>query len=115
MERTPTPVTAKEAKELIDLINEATLNFRGNLNHLHTAIGVLLVGRELGWKPLLLIHDKKTIRRCEEILGVEFRKVLPEVGNNADKSIAWKLAQKVTSFWKAVRGEIKGVRSPEID
>ena len=115
MERKATPISAEESKELIDIINEATLRFEGNLNHLHAAIGILLVGRELGWKPLLLIHDKKTIRRCEQILDVEFRKVLPEIGENADKSIAWKLSQRVSSFWKAVRGEITGVRTPEIE
>ena len=115
MERKATPISAAESKELIDLVNTATLNFHGNLNHLHMAIGILLVGREFGWKPILLIHDKKTIRRCEKILGVSFREVLPEVGKNADKSLAWELSQKVSSYWKAVRGEITGIRTPEIE
>jgi hypothetical protein len=115
MKRKATPITAEESKELIDLINTATLKFRGNLNHLHMAIGILLVGRELGWKPLLLIHDKKTLRRCEDILGVEFRKVLKKEGQNADKSVAWQLSKTVSSFWKAVRGEIKGIRNSKIE
>jgi hypothetical protein len=75
---------------------------------------ILMVGRRIGWKPLLLIHDKKTIRQNEGILDIDIRRDLTEVGERADKSIAWKLVQEVSSFWKAVRGEIKKVRSPEI-
>ena len=108
-------MTEKDSKELMDIISKATVNFRGNVKHLHTAIGILFVGRELGWKPLLLIHDKKTLRRCEDILGVEFKEIFPEVGPNADKSLAWRGVQKVSSYWKAVRGEITGVRTPDMD
>ena len=115
MSREPTPISSEDSKELMDIISNAIVNFRGNLNHLHVAIGILLVGRELGWRPILLTHDKKTIRRCEKILGVQFREVLPEVGKNADKSVAWNCVQKVSSYWKAVRGEITGIRSPNIE
>ena len=100
--------------ELIKIIDDATCKFKGNLNHLESAIGMLMVGRKVGWKPLLLIHDKKTIRRNEEILGIDIRTDLPEVGERADKSLAWELVQGVSSFWKAVRGEITKIRTPEI-
>lgn len=101
--------------ELLKLIDKATKNFRGFFPTLQGAIGALLTGRQLGWKPLLLIHDKKTIKKYEKILGVEFRNVMPEVGPLANKSIAWKASQRVSNFWKAVKGEIPNIRSPEVE
>jgi hypothetical protein len=32
----------------------------------------------------------------------------------ADKSVAWKAARKLSNFWKAVKGEISGIRTPEL-
>ncbi len=101
-----------EKKQLQGKIDKAIKGFRGHVGTLETAIGALLVGQKVGWKVLILVHDKKTIRKYEEILGVDFREVMPEVGRLADKSLAWKASQKVSNFWKAVKGEIEGVRSP---
>ena len=101
-------------KELIALIDHATKRYSGLMTTLEAAIGVLLVGRNMGWKPMLLIHDKKTLRKYERVLGVQFRDVLPEVGPWANKSMAWRAVQKVGNFWKAVKGEIPNIRSPDI-
>jgi len=115
MKRESAPVSKDETKELIDLFDRATLDFKGDLHHLETAIGALLVGRQLGWKPLLLIHDKRTIKRFEKDLGIKsIRDYMPEIGKHADKSLAWNLVQKVSSFWKAVKGEITGIRTSTI-
>lgn len=102
-------------KELIRIIDTAIKDYSGQSNYLEGAIGALMFGRHVGWKPLLLIHDRKTLKRYESILGVEFREILPEVGEMANKSVAWKAAQKITNFWKAVSGHTAGVRSPKID
>lgn len=109
--RSPIPVTKDESYNNVKLINEAILNFTGNMHHLETAIGMFYVGHQIGWKPLLLIHDKKTVKRSEEILGVNFRDIFEEHTVNSDKSVAWMLVQKASSFWKAVSGEIKGIRT----
>ena len=104
-------LTDKKTKTIIE---DAIKSFRGQLPTLHGAIGCLYTGQQFGWKILYLVHDKKTIKKYEAILGVKFRDVFPEVGELAHKSLAWKLAQKVSNFWKAVSGEISGIRSPEI-
>ena len=81
---------------------------------LEAAIGAYVVGLKIGWKPLLLVHDKKTLSKYEKILGINFRDELPEVGELANKSIAWNAAQRVSNYWKAVKGEIPGIRSPDM-
>lgn len=107
----PTPILDKDILPHIDPIIK---DFRGNINELEQAIGVWIVGRQFGWKVLLLVHDRKTLAKYEKILGIDFRFELPEVGPLAHKSIAWNAFQKVTNFWKAVRGEIPGIKTPEL-
>jgi hypothetical protein len=100
--------------DTLDMFNKAIKDFRGQLPTLEAAIGAYIVGQKIGWKPLFLIHDKKTIAKYEKILGIHFRDELPEVGDLANKSMAWRAMQKATNYWKAVKGEIAGIRSPEM-
>jgi hypothetical protein len=102
------PVTAEEAKRLIDLVDEAIYEFKGNVDHLEAAIGMLLVGRVVGWKVLLLVHNKRTIRKYEEILGnIDIRQFLPEETKVSDRSLAYRAVQTLGNFWKAVSGEVQ--------
>ena len=99
-------------QQIISHVDKVTKAFQGNINELEQAIGVWVVGRQFGWKVMLLVHDRKTLAKYEKMLGIDFRKELPEIGEYAHKSVAWKAFQKFTNFWKAVKGEIPGVRSP---
>jgi hypothetical protein len=101
-------------KEIIPHVDALIENYRGNANELEQAIGVWIVGRKFGWKVMLLVHDRKTLAKYETILGIDFRNELEEVGPLAKKSMAWKAFQGVTNFWKAVRGEIPGIKSPDL-
>lgn len=98
--------------ELVALLDKRVQAFRGDIPELERAIGAVFVGRQMGWKVLLLIHDRKTIKRYEETLDLQFKEPnMPEVGKYAHKSVAWTAVQKVASFWKAVKGEYAGVKS----
>jgi hypothetical protein len=59
----------------------------------------------MGWKPLLVIHNKRTIKKYEEILGINAREEFPEVGPYADRSMAWGIVEGLSNFWKAVNGD----------
>ena len=108
--RRPTP------KHIIEVIDTAIEDFHGDVKHLEQAIGAWLVGQHFGWKALYLMHDRKTMKRAQDILGVNFQSELPEVGERAEKSAAWLLFAKkdLKSFWKAVKGEIPGIKSAEV-
>ena len=96
------------------MFDKAIKDFQGDMTTLESAIGAYAVGQKIGWKPLLLIHDKKTIAKYEKILGLSFREEMEPVGVWANKSKAWRAVQKITNYWKAVKGEITGIRSPEM-
>ncbi len=75
--------------------------------------GIYFIGRKFGYKVMPLVHDKRTLKECDEILDVKLQAELPDVGLYANKSVAWVAVQKVSNFWKAVKGEIPGIRSAE--
>src|SRR5262245_60620493 len=101
-------------KDLINLFDRRIEGFEGQLDELESAIGMLVIARLLGWKVLYLIHTRKTIQHYEGILGVSMREMVPPVGRLAKRSLAWRALQNVNNFWKAVKGEIPGIRSAEV-
>jgi hypothetical protein len=99
----------------IDSIVETTIkDFQGDVRVLQGAIGALYVGKQFGWKAMYLMNDRRTIKKYENALDVSFQAELPEIGPLAQKSVAVKALKKVSNFWKAVRGEISNVRSPQV-
>jgi hypothetical protein len=100
----PTP---EEAKRIVDLLDKRAVEFSGSLWELEQALGFYLVGRHIGWKPLVLIHNKRTIRKYEQILGIEIRKEFEEEGPDYARMDAYMLAKKAANFWKAVSGDVK--------
>jgi len=97
------------------VIETAVKSFKGDLDVLESAIGTLIVGSYMGWKPIILAHQRVTIRKYENILGVSFRDVLPESTALSSRMLGWRLVQQVSSFWKAARGELPGFKTPIID
>lgn len=107
--------TSDESQVLEKVEREAIANFKGQLPDLEAALGVLRIGGHLGWRPLVLIHNKRTIRKYEEILNINIREFFPEEGPSWDRSYGYVIAKKIGNFWKAVSGEIKIERKKEID
>lgn len=105
-------LTQQQTKKIID---KAIKDYRGQVPTLEAAIGSLLVGQKLGWKVLYLVHDKRTIKKYEDILKVNFRGILPEAGPLAHKSLAYMTVEKLSNFWKAVKGETPIKRRKEVE
>lgn len=96
--------------ELVQIAEQANENFRGQAQELESAIGMLFLGQYYGWKVLYLTHSKATIRKYEKILGISVREVFPEIGQDAHRSMGFKLAQKFSNFWKLVSGSEPGYK-----
>ena len=101
------PLAADDAARMFDVIDRATHNYRGFLDELESALGMYVLGRHVGWKVLYLVHSKKTVAKYESILGIRVREEFPEVGPEADRSLAFRAARALSNFWKVVSGEVK--------
>ena len=100
--------------ELCKVVEKAIKDFHGDSEVLRGAIGYAFVARTFGWKPMLLMTGQKTIKVYEEILHIDSRSFFLEEGPGAHRSVSWGAVQKISNFWKAVKGEIKGIRSNQI-
>ncbi len=85
----------------------ALARFKGQIDEFESAVGMLHLGHHVGWKPLVLIHNKRTLRKYEEILNINIREFFKPEGPSAERSYGYVLAKKLGNFWKAVSGEIK--------
>lgn len=100
--------------ELVDVIDNACANYQGKVEFLKGAIGALVIARQYGWKPAFLMFNPRSIRKYEKILGIKIRDRVPEFGPCASKSEASRNMRVLDNYWKAVSGDIKGIRSCEI-
>lgn len=108
LQKQPIPsLSAEEALRYVSIIDKAAENFRGQADELENAIGMLMIGRIYGWRVLVIVHNKRTIKKYEEILNINIREMFPPEGPFAHKSLGYKIASKVSNFWKAVSGDIK--------
>ena len=98
-------ITVEQDEELRRIEREAFLNFEGQFDELEKALGILRLGHPVGWKPLVLIHSKRTIAKYEAILGIKLRDVFEPEGPSAQRSVGYSIAKKLSNFWKAVSGE----------
>jgi hypothetical protein len=100
------PVSAKDAQALVARLDEITARFEGNFDDLEAAIGMYMVGRLVGWKVLVLLHNKRTIQKYEKALGnINIREEFEAEGPFVDKSLAYNIVKKLGNFWKGVNGE----------
>jgi hypothetical protein len=103
------------ADQLVCLVNDAFDRFSGTFDELEKAVGMLLLGDYVGWKVLVLIHNKRTIRKYEEILDINVREFFPEEGPLAMRSIGYSIAKQMGNFWKAVSGDVPIENRRELD
>jgi len=104
-----------EAKlaRMAEVFQSAMERFEGQGDELETAMGMYVLGHYAGWRVLVLMHSKKTIRKYEEILDIKVRDEFAEEGSQAHRSRALSIAKTLSNFWKAVSGEDKSIEREE--
>lgn len=105
----------KEKIAAFDKASYAVASFSGSLEELEKAVGMLMVGYHFGWKVLMLVHSKRTIKKYEKILGIEVREFFPAEGSSAQRSMGLDLAKQIGNFWQVVSGDIKVDNRREIE
>lgn len=110
------PLPVEKLKQLQEIELRAIAKFAGQLDELESALGFLRMGFHFGWKPMAIIHSKKTFRKYEEILEIDARTLFPEETPSSGRNIGYAAAKKLAKFWKVVSGdepvENKRVLSP---
>lgn len=101
------PLTTEKLKQLQEIELIAIAKFHGNLDELESALGFLRLGFQYGWKPMAIVHSKKTFKKYEQILNIDAHELFPEETPTSDRSMGYSVAKKLAKFWKIVNGEEK--------
>jgi hypothetical protein len=99
-------LSPEQHTDLERIEREAILHFEGQVDDLEKALGMLRLGHHLGWRPLVLMHSKRTIGKYEEILGIKFREYFEPEGPSMRRAPGYMFARKLVNFWKAVSGDV---------
>jgi hypothetical protein len=91
--------------ELMERFDDIFKTYKGDITILERAVGAYFVGRRVGWKVMYVIHDTKTLKKYEKILGINFREEFKDFEDLAPKTRAYKALKFISNFWKAVKGE----------
>lgn len=89
--------------ELMRKIEEVTGSFRGRGDHLSEVIGMMVLGRLVGWRVVRLISSRRCWMMATKLFG-DPKELLPERGPYAHKSYGLKMADKLDSYWDLIRG-----------
>lgn len=93
-------------EELDAHINNLMATYKGDVTLLADAIGALRLGQSFGWAVLMIVYSPVTYRKYQKILGLDFKEILPEKGEFAERSRGYQLVTDIKKFWKIVKREI---------
>jgi hypothetical protein len=66
-------LTKKQLDDMHEIEKDAAARFTGQFQELESAMGMLRIGHFYGWKVLYIIHNKRTIKKYEEILNINLQ------------------------------------------
>lgn len=84
-------------------IESVIARYQGDATLLSSAIGALVLGRYVGWRVLRVVYSNTTYLKYQNILGIDFKEVLPERGLYVRKSIGLRILDGLGGFWDFVR------------
>ncbi|MDD5353243.1 MAG: hypothetical protein PHS93_08805 [Candidatus Omnitrophica bacterium] len=93
-------------KEIDEHIHNLMATYKGDITLLADAIGALRLGQSFGWAVLMIVYSPMTYRKYQKALNLEFKTVLPEKGEFAERSKGYQLVKDIKNFWKAVKREV---------
>lgn len=93
--------------ELLAHIDKVASEYIGDISHLSSAIGAVMLGRVYGWRVIRIITSSKIYTRHQRILSLDFKQVLPEETELSKKSIGYSIAKKLDKFWDVVNSKFK--------
>lgn len=108
-------LTKKQLDNMHEIERDAFARFTGLFGGLEAAIGMLRMGHYVGWKVLIIIHNKRTIKKYEEILDINIKEYFDKEGPLANRSFGYSLFKEIGQFWKIVSGDIKVEKRKEIE
>jgi hypothetical protein len=92
-------------EELNAKIEKVTEEFKGQIDYLYEAVGMIVVGRLVGWEVMRLVSSRRCWSTASKWFG-DPKELMPRRGRYAYKSVGLKLVDKMGEYWAVVRGNV---------
>jgi len=93
-------------EELLKRIEDAVSQYKGDVSYLNEAVGMIVVGRLMGWEYQRLVTPRAAWSFALKIFGdVKSPDIMPRRGRYAYKSVALKMIDEVGFYWDVVTGK----------
>ena len=96
-----------ENEETRRKVIETVSTYKGDARVLGNALGAMSLGHMYGRRVAMMVYSKKTLRKYQGILGVDFSEIMPEETSLSDRSIGYTTAKTLKSFWRVQTGDIE--------
>ena len=90
-------------EDLIKKVDEVLTEYRGQIDQLATIVGMIVLGRLLGWRVIRLVMSRDNWAKGNKLFG-DLKDYMPERGPLAHKSVALKISDKLGIYWEMVKG-----------
>jgi hypothetical protein len=98
-------------EELLIKIEEITKGYSGQIDDLYCVVGMIVIGRLLGWRVMRLVCPRRTWSNAIKLFG-DPKLIMDERGKYAHKSVGLKLVDKIGDYWEVIKGH-KSISSAE--
>lgn len=99
-------------QEMLNLMEIKASEFTGIGGDLISAVGILVLSRFYGWRVMRLIASRRQWNVTVKIFG-DIKKMTPDRGQYARKSVGLALADKIGDYWSYMRGQKNSKEDPE--
>lgn len=91
--------------ELVVEVEKVTKTFQGQLDHLYEAVGMMLLGRLMGWRVMRLVSSKRCWKMAVNLFD-DPRKWMDEKGEYYTKSVGMRIFDTAKEYWDFIAGNV---------
>jgi len=90
-------------EELLKMFDSSMKDYKGQLDHFYEAVGMVVVGRLMGWRVMRLVSSKRCWTMAIKLFG-DPKELMREEEKYAYKSVGLKIVKKIGDYWGIIRG-----------
>lgn len=91
-------------EEMLEIIDQVSGGFKGQLDDLYKVVGMIVMGRLFGWRVVRLVSTPVLWKKANQLFG-DPKELMPERGKYAHKSIGLKIVDELGQYWDVIKGK----------
>jgi hypothetical protein len=89
-------------EQLMQKIDDVTNGYKGQIDHLYEAVGMIVIGRLVGWRVMRLVSSRRCWALANDLFG-DPKKLMDEKGKYYKKSVALRIIDRVGGYWDHIK------------